>query len=64
MPNIGPLEIAIVAVILLLLFGAKRLPEIGRSLGTGITELKDSLTVKEKNATRPQIEQNEKSRSA
>jgi sec-independent protein translocase protein TatA len=47
MPSVGPLELAIVAVILLLLFGAKRIPEIGRSLGTGARELKDSLTVSE-----------------
>lgn len=44
MPNIGPLEIAIVVVILLLIFGPKKLPELGRSAGAGIRELKDSLT--------------------
>ena len=33
MPNIGPLEIVLLLVLALLLFGAKRLPEIGRSLG-------------------------------
>ncbi|HEX7627211.1 MAG TPA: twin-arginine translocase TatA/TatE family subunit [Gaiellaceae bacterium] len=44
MPNIGPLEIAGLLLLALLLFGAKRLPEIGRSLGTGMREFKDSVT--------------------
>jgi len=39
----NPLHIAFLVVILLLLFGAKRLPEIGRSLGTGMREFKDSI---------------------
>ena len=44
MPNIGPLEIVGLLLLALLLFGAKRLPEIGRSLGTGMREFKDSVT--------------------
>ncbi len=44
MGNIGPLELAIVLVIVLLLFGAKRLPELGKSLGSGMKEFKDSVT--------------------
>jgi sec-independent protein translocase protein TatA len=44
MSNIGPLEIAGLLLLALLLFGAKRLPEIGRSLGTGMREFKDSVT--------------------
>jgi sec-independent protein translocase protein TatA len=40
----NPLHIAFLVVILLLLFGAKRLPEIGRSLGSGMREFKDSIT--------------------
>jgi sec-independent protein translocase protein TatA len=43
-PNIGPLEIAIVVIIALVVFGPKRLPELGRSLGSGITEFKDGLS--------------------
>jgi sec-independent protein translocase protein TatA len=35
-PNIGPLEIGIVLVVALALFGSKRLPEFGSSLGTGM----------------------------
>jgi sec-independent protein translocase protein TatA len=44
MPNIGPLEIAIVLVIALIIFGPKKLPELGRSAGRGIREFKNSVT--------------------
>jgi sec-independent protein translocase protein TatA len=44
MPNIGPMEIVGLLILALLLFGAKRLPEIGRSLGTGMREFKDSVS--------------------
>ena len=44
----GPVEIIIVLVIILLLFGAKRLPELGRSLGTGMREFKSSVTGKDR----------------
>ena len=47
MPNIGPLEIVIVLVIVLLIFGPKRLPDLGRSLGRGMREFKDSVTGKD-----------------
>ena len=40
----NPIHIAFLVVILLLLFGAKRLPEIGRSLGSGMREFKQSVT--------------------
>jgi sec-independent protein translocase protein TatA len=43
MPNIGPMEIGIVLVIALVVFGPKRLPELGKSMGKGIRELKGSL---------------------
>jgi sec-independent protein translocase protein TatA len=39
----NPLHIAFLVVILLLVFGARRLPEIGRSLGSGLREFKQSL---------------------
>lgn len=48
MPNIGPLEIIIVLVVVLLIFGPKRLPQLGRSLGGGMREFKDSVTGKTK----------------
>jgi sec-independent protein translocase protein TatA len=43
MPNIGPMEIGIVLVIALLVFGPKKLPELGSSLGKGIREFKGSI---------------------
>jgi sec-independent protein translocase protein TatA len=47
MPNIGPMELVILVVILLLVFGSRRLPEMGRSLGKGMREFKDSVTGKD-----------------
>jgi sec-independent protein translocase protein TatA len=44
MPNVGPLEIAVVLVIVLIIFGPKRLPELGQSMGRGIREFKGSLS--------------------
>jgi sec-independent protein translocase protein TatA len=44
MPNIGPLEIVVILIIALIVFGPKRLPELGRSMGKGIREFKGSLT--------------------
>ena len=52
MPNIGPLEIIIVLVVVLLIFGPKRLPDLGRSLGSGMREFKDSVTGKGKDEDR------------
>jgi sec-independent protein translocase protein TatA len=40
MPQIGPLEILVVGVLALLVFGPEKLPEMGRSLGKGLTQLK------------------------
>jgi sec-independent protein translocase protein TatA len=44
MPNVGPLELAIVLIIALIVFGPKRLPELGRSLGRGIREFRGSVS--------------------
>jgi sec-independent protein translocase protein TatA len=43
MPNVGPLELAIVLIIALVVFGPKRLPELGKSVGRGIREFKGSI---------------------
>jgi sec-independent protein translocase protein TatA len=40
----NPLHLLLLLFLILLLFGARRLPEIGRSLGTGMREFKDSIT--------------------
>ncbi len=42
--NMGPWELMIILFIVLLIFGAKRLPEMGKSLGSGIREFKKSIT--------------------
>jgi sec-independent protein translocase protein TatA len=44
----GPLEIVVILVIVLVIFGPKRLPDLGRSLGRGMREFKDSVTGKDK----------------
>jgi sec-independent protein translocase protein TatA len=44
MGELGPEKIILILLIILLLFGAKRLPELGRSLGKGIREFKGSLS--------------------
>ena len=41
---VSPVHLIFLLLLALLLFGAKRLPEIGRSLGTGMREFKDSVT--------------------
>lgn len=44
MGNVGPLEVLIVLIIALVVFGPKRLPELGRSLGKGIREFRGSVS--------------------
>ncbi len=45
--GIGPLEIVIVLIIVLVIFGPKRLPDLGRSMGKGMREFKQSVTGKD-----------------
>jgi sec-independent protein translocase protein TatA len=45
--GIGIWELVILMVLLLLVFGAKRLPEMGRSIGHGMREFKDAVTGKD-----------------
>jgi sec-independent protein translocase protein TatA len=49
----GPLEIVIILVIVLVIFGPKRLPDLGRSLGRGMREFKDSVTGKDNDELPP-----------
>ena len=42
--QIGPMEIILVLTIALIVLGPKKLPEVGRSVGKGMREFKDSLT--------------------
>ena len=42
--NVGPLELIIVLVIALIVLGPKKLPEVGRSIGSGMREFKESLS--------------------
>jgi sec-independent protein translocase protein TatA len=55
MPNIGPLEVAIVAIIALVIFGPKRLPELGNSMGRGIREFRSTISGKDKDSEKPEI---------
>jgi sec-independent protein translocase protein TatA len=47
MPNVGPLELIVVLIIALVIFGPKRLPELGRSMGKGIREFRGSISGKD-----------------
>lgn len=44
MGPIGPLELGIVLLIVLLIFGPKKLPGLGKQLGSGMREFKDGIT--------------------
>jgi sec-independent protein translocase protein TatA len=57
-PSIGPLEIGIVLAIALVVFGPKKLPELGRGLGGGMREFKQSVssTGEETTTSRSELE--------
>jgi sec-independent protein translocase protein TatA len=55
MPNVGPLELAVVVIIALIVFGPKRLPELGKSMGKGIREFRSSISGNDDDET-PEIE--------
>jgi len=46
----NPFHILIIAMVILLLFGAKRMPEMGRSLGSGMREFRDGILGRESTA--------------
>jgi sec-independent protein translocase protein TatA len=50
LPNIGPMELIIVLAIALIVLGPKKLPEVGRSLGKGMREFKESISGESKDA--------------
>jgi sec-independent protein translocase protein TatA len=52
---IGVPELLIVLLIVLLIFGPKKLPQLGRSLGSGMREFKDSVTGKNKDDDEPEV---------
>ena len=54
MPSIGPMELIIVLVIALVIFGPKRLPDLGRSVGDGMREFKQSVTGRHDNDELPE----------
>ena len=51
--GVGFPELIILLIVLLLVFGAKRLPEMGRSLGKGMREFKDSISGKDEHTELP-----------
>lgn len=53
--NIGPTEMIFLMIILLLIFGAKRLPELGSGLGKGIREFKKSMREINSEIDRPEV---------
>ncbi len=55
MPNVGAPELIIILVIALLVLGPKKLPEVGRSVGRGMREFKDSLSGSDSDDDRPAI---------
>jgi sec-independent protein translocase protein TatA len=44
MPTVGPMELVVILAIALIVLGPKKLPEVGRSIGRGMREFKDSLS--------------------
>jgi sec-independent protein translocase protein TatA len=53
MPNLGPTELIIILLIVILLFGARKIPEIAKGLGKGIRDFKGALKESEKDGENP-----------
>ncbi len=63
LPNVGPFEIAVILLIVVVLFGAKKLPELGKSLGQGIKNFRKSIGGKDEQeppAEKPPASENNK----
>ena len=56
MPNVGPIEIFLVLLIALIVFGPKKLPELGKSLGRGISEFRDTISGESPAPAAPEVE--------
>jgi sec-independent protein translocase protein TatA len=59
MPEVGIAGLIVILIVALLVFGPKRLPEIGRSLGRGMREFKESVSGRDEKAELPQQSENE-----
>ena len=44
LPGVGPMELIVVLIVALVIFGPKKLPDLGRSIGGGMREFKNSIT--------------------
>lgn len=64
MANVGPMEILVVLLIALIVFGPKRIPELGQSLGKGIREFKASLEGHDDDPEMPEPDANQVPASA
>ncbi|MFQ5855382.1 MAG: twin-arginine translocase TatA/TatE family subunit [Anaerolineae bacterium] len=58
LPSLGPAELIIILVIILILFGVGRLPEVGRALGQGIREFRQGARPEEEGERRPAEQEN------
>jgi sec-independent protein translocase protein TatA len=56
MPNVGPIEIFLVLLVALIVFGPKKLPELGKSLGRGISEFRGTISGESHAPAAPEVE--------
>ena len=56
MPNVGPIEIIVVILILIVIFGPKRIPELGKSVGQGMRNFKQSVTGRDRDSEPRELE--------
>jgi len=63
MPNVGPIEIIVVILILIVIFGPKRIPELGKSMGQGMRNFKQSVTGRERDEEPRELERERASAS-
>ena len=56
MPNVGPIEIIVVILILIVIFGPKRIPELGKSIGQGMRNFKQSVTGRDRDEEPRELE--------